>query len=98
MTTSCHHYGTMGNNRSCAVCLLVLSDVAAPEDPGGPGSGSADVGLQLGGQRAAQDTAQDPQEQPCEFLTKVHFLKLIIGETLRHNPQCHVTLLCRDVS
>lgn len=64
------------------MCLLVLSDVAAPEDPGGPGSGSADVELQLGGQRAAQDTAQDPQEQPCEFLTKVHWRDFKIQSTV----------------
>lgn len=54
--------------RSCVVCFLVLSVAAAPEDAGGPGSGGADVGLHLGDQRAAQDTAQDAQEQPCEFL------------------------------
>lgn len=54
------------------MCFLVLSVAAAPEDPGGPGSGGADVGLQLGDQRAAQDTAQDPQEQPCEFPTTLN--------------------------
>lgn len=42
-----------GTKRSCAVCFLVLSVAAAPEDTGGPGSGGADVGLQLGDQRAA---------------------------------------------
>ena len=57
---TCGHYGTMVNERSCAACFLVLSVAAAPEDPGGPGSGGADVGLQHGHQRAAQDTAQDP--------------------------------------
>ena len=65
--------------RSCAVCFLVLSVAVAPKDTGGPGSGGADVGLQLGDQRAAQDTAEDPQEQSCESpeqrasLTERHF-------------------------
>lgn len=55
-----------GRKRSCAVCFLVLSAAAAAEDPGGPGSGGADAELQLRGQWAPQDFAQDPQEQPCE--------------------------------
>lgn len=50
VTTSCHCNGTMVNKSSCAVCLSVA---AAPEDPGGTGPGSADVGLQHSGQRAA---------------------------------------------
>lgn len=57
---TCHHCETMVNERSCAVCFLVLSAVAAPEDPGGPGPGGADAGLQLRDKRSAQDTAQDP--------------------------------------
>ena len=66
---ACLRYGTMGKERSCAVCFRVLSVAAAPEDPGRPGPGGADVELQLRDQRAAQDPAQDSQEQPCESWT-----------------------------
>lgn len=34
-----------GTQRSYAVCFLVLSVAAAPEDTGGPGPGGADVRL-----------------------------------------------------
>lgn len=71
------HHAIIMEQRWLNAHVLCESVAAASEDPGGTGPGSADVGLQHGGQRAAQDTAQDPQEQPCEFLTKVHFLKLL---------------------
>lgn len=65
---TCRHYGMIGNERPCAVCILVLSVAAAPEDPGGPGPGSVDIRLQLRGQWPSQDTSEDPQEQPCQSL------------------------------
>lgn len=52
--------------RSHVPHLLVHSVEAAPEDSGGLGSSRHVIGKQLGGQRAAQDTAEDPQKQPCE--------------------------------
>lgn len=75
--------------------FLSSSAAAAPEDPRGPGSGSADIKLQLGGQWAAQDTAEDPQEQPCEFLTLWNVLRAKFAAFVQAHT-VHVMLSCRD--